>query len=117
MVNETPSLPYVGFDWGVKLSDAELRSMLTVRARAESGGQSVRIVGLQLVYVCALEGAMRHAAEARAARALMVERMLMVLESGNLVTIEANKGRRVLFVVQIYQGDQCSDVDIASVCC
>lgn len=54
-------------------------SMLTVRASAESGGQSVRTVGLQLVYVCATEGEMRQAAEASAARALIVERMLNVL--------------------------------------
>lgn len=79
MVNETPSLLYVGFDWGVKLSDAELKSMLTVRASAESGGQSVRTVGLQFVYVCAVEGEMRHAAEASAARALIVERIVIVL--------------------------------------
>ena len=78
MVNETPSLLYVGFDWGVKLSDAELRSMLTVRASAESAGQSVRTVGLQLVYVWAVEREMRHAAEARAAKVLIVERMLIV---------------------------------------
>lgn len=53
--------------------------MLTVRASAESGGQSVRTVGLQFVYVCAVEGEMRHAAEASAARARIVERMLIVL--------------------------------------
>ena len=53
--------------------------MLTVRASAESAGQSDRTVGLQFVYVCAVEGEMRHAAEASAAKALIVERMLVVL--------------------------------------
>jgi EamA domain-containing membrane protein RarD len=101
MVKETPSLPYVGFDCGVKLSEAELKSMLTVRANAESGGQSVRIVGLQLVYVWAVAGAMRHAAEASAARALMVERMLLLC--CGLVTIEANEGRRVVDVAQFIE--------------
>ena len=64
--------------WGVKLSDDDEKSMLTVRPRAESGGQSLRRVGLQLVYVCADEGATRRAAEAKATTALMVERMLYV---------------------------------------
>jgi len=81
-VNETPSLPYVGFDWGVKLSDSELRSMLTVRASAESGGQSVRTVGLQFVYVCAAEGAIRQATDASAARALIVERIVICVDGG-----------------------------------
>ena len=52
--------------------------MLTVRASAESAGQSFRTVGLQLVYVWAVEREMRHAAEARAAKVLIVERMLIV---------------------------------------
>ena len=75
MVKETPSSPYVGLPCGVKLSDSEEKSMLTVLPRAESGGQSVRNVGLQLDHVWAAEGAMR--AEARAAKALtVVERIL-----------------------------------------
>ena len=96
MVKETPSLPYVGFDCGVKLSDAELKSMLTVRANAESGGQSVRTVGLQLVYVCAVEGAMRHAAEARATRALIVERMSSCVEvrGNDRCQLRLPRGRR-----------------------
>jgi hypothetical protein len=96
MVKETPSLPYVGSDCGVKLSDAELKSMLTVRANAESGGQSVRTVGLQLVYVCAVEGATRHAAEARAARALIVERMSSCVEvrGNDRCQLRLPRGRR-----------------------
>ena len=77
-VKETPSLPYVGLPWAVKLSDAELKSMLTVRASAESGGQSLRSVGLQFDHVWAVEGATSDAAEARAASARMVERMVDV---------------------------------------
>lgn len=56
MVKATPSLPYVGLPWGVKLSDFELKSMFTVLPNAESGGQSLRKVGLQLDHVCAVEG-------------------------------------------------------------
>jgi hypothetical protein len=78
MVNETPSEPYVGLPWAVKLSDADVKSMLTVFPSAVSGGQSLRNVGLQFVYVCAFEVAMR-AAEARAAMALIVERILGVI--------------------------------------
>lgn len=89
-VNETPSEPYVGLPWGVKLSDADLKSMLTVRASAESGGQSLRNVGLQLDHVCAAEGAMS-AAEASAVSALMVERIVTV----RLAAIDADGWRRI----------------------
>lgn len=84
---ETPSEPYVGLPCGVKLSEADLKSMLTVRASAESGGQSLRKVGLQLDQVCAAEGA-SSAAEARAASALMVERMVDVSDGQRLMPTE-----------------------------
>jgi hypothetical protein len=50
-VKETPSLLYVGLPWVVKLSEAELKSMLTVRASAESDGQLLWRVGLQFDHV------------------------------------------------------------------
>lgn len=78
MVKETPSSPYVGLPCGVKLSDSEEKSMLTVLPRAESGGQSLRRVGLQLDHVWALERAKR-ATEARAVSARIVERILVVM--------------------------------------
>lgn len=75
-VNETPLESYVGLPCGVKLSEDEVKSILTVRPRAESGGQSERAVGLQLLYVCANEGTTKDAAEARAAIARSVDRIL-----------------------------------------
>jgi hypothetical protein len=52
--------------------------MLTVRPSAESGGQSDRVIGLQLLYVCAVVGATRSVAEAMAARVRIVDRMMPV---------------------------------------
>ena len=75
-MKEMPLESYVGLPWGVKLSEDDRKSILTVRPSAESGGQSLRVVGLQLVYVCAVEGATRRAAEARAATARRAERMV-----------------------------------------
>ena len=89
MVNETPSEPYVGLPWGVKLSDSDEKSMLTVRASAESGGQSARCKGLQLDHVCAFEVVMK-AVAARAASALTVERMLDV-KVGDVIAIEGDR--------------------------
>ena len=58
--------------------------MLTVRAKAESGGQSDRDRGLQLEYVCAEAGREKRVAEARAATTLatvrIVEDMRTVVE-------------------------------------
>lgn len=52
--------------------------MLTVRPSAESGGQSLRNVGLQFDHVWAMEGEIRVAAEASAASARMDERIVYV---------------------------------------
>jgi hypothetical protein len=51
--------------------------MLTVRPSAESGGQSLRSVGLQLDQVCADMGAMRMATEVNATSDRMEERILV----------------------------------------
>lgn len=59
--------------------------MLTVLPRAESGGQSDRRVGLQFDHVWAIEGVMKEAAEARAASARMVERIVSVVSEGWVV--------------------------------
>jgi len=63
--------------------------MLTVFPSAESGGQSVRNVGLQLDHVCAVEGTMS-TAEARAASACTAERIF-----GSDATGSASRGRIV----------------------
>jgi hypothetical protein len=77
-VKDTPSLPYVGLPCDVKLSEEDFKSMLTVRPRAESGGQSLRSVGLQFDHVWASEGAMSVAADASAASDRMAERIANV---------------------------------------
>lgn len=92
-VNAAPLESYVGFPWGVKLSDAEVKSMLTVRPSAESGGQSLRNVGLQLVYVCAVEGTMKKAAEASAATVRMGERISKVAGGHRVMVIVAGTRR------------------------
>ena len=56
----TPLEPYVGLDWGVKLSEAPcVKSMFTVLPNAESAGHPCCVRGLQFVYVCATDGTAR----------------------------------------------------------
>ena len=63
--------------------------MSTVLPSAESGGQSVRRVGLQLDHVCAAEGTYK-TVESRAARTLVVERILVK------VTVDSDSGVRYI---------------------
>ena len=53
-----------------------MKSMLTLRPSAESAGHAVLVRGLQLLYVCPDDGAMKKAAVARLARALVVVHIL-----------------------------------------
>jgi hypothetical protein len=77
-VKEAPSEPYVGLPDVMKLSDADEKSMLTVLPSAETGWQSWA-KGLQEENVCAAMGRAKKAAVAKAAAALIVDRMADVM--------------------------------------